>query len=84
MTAAVSGISRLRNTSTNNRKLSSTTIPMNSGSLFERIWLKSAKIAVVPPTSTCSPVPCVAAGTTVSRTFCSRSEVETACGEPFG
>ena len=62
MTAAVSGIAMLRNTAISSRKLSSTTIPMNSGSLRESTWLKSSKIAVWPPVSTCRPVPASAAG----------------------
>ena len=64
ITAAVSGMSRLRNTAINSKKLSRTTIPMNNGSLAERMWLKSSKIAVVPPTRTVSPVARVAAGIT--------------------
>ncbi len=55
MTAAVSGMTRLRNTAISSRKLSSTTTPMNSGSLADRTWLKSSKIAVLPPTSTFRP-----------------------------
>ena len=47
ITEAVSGISRLRNTTISSRKLSSTTIPMNSGSLPDRTLAKSSKIAVV-------------------------------------
>ena len=66
--AAVSGMTRLRNTAISSRKLSSTTIPMNSGSLADSTWLKSSKTAVVPPTSTVRPLPLVAAGITVLRT----------------
>ncbi len=47
ITAAVSGISRLRNTAISSRKLSSTTTPMNSGSLRASTWLKSSKIGGV-------------------------------------
>ena len=68
ITAAVSGISRLLNTAISSRKLSRTTIPMNSGSLRDSTWLKSSKIAVVPPTRTFSPEPREAAGTTAVRT----------------
>ena len=57
MTAAVSGIAMLRNTAISSRKLSSTTTPMNSGSLRESTWLKSSKIAVWPPVSTVRPLP---------------------------
>ena len=65
ITAAVSGIAMLRNTTISSRKLSSTTMPTNSGSLAERTWLKSSKIAVCPPVSTFRPVPRSAVGTTL-------------------
>jgi hypothetical protein len=84
MTAAVSGITMLRNTAISSRKLSTTTTPMNSGSLRDRTVLKSSKIAVCPPVSTCKPVPRSEAGTTCPRTVWSRSAVEASCGAPLG
>ena len=46
------GISRLRKTAISSRNDSSTTTPMNSGSLSASTVEKSSKIAVWPPTST--------------------------------
>ena len=84
ITAATAGITRLRNTVISRRKLSPMTTARKSGSLRERTPAKSSKIAVWPPTRTCTPVPRSAAGTTRSRTVCSRFEVEASCGDPFG
>ena len=50
MTAAVSGMTRLRNTTASSRNDSTTTSPMNSGSLDDSTRAKSTKMAVVPPT----------------------------------
>ena len=50
MTAAVSGISRLRNAIISSRQPSSTITKMNSGSLSVSTPAKSSKIAVMPPT----------------------------------
>ena len=62
MIAAVAGITRLRNTAISSRNDSSTTTPMNSGSLLESTLAKSAKIAVCPPIRTCTPLPALAVG----------------------
>ena len=50
MTAAVSGMTMLRNTTASSRNESTTTRPMNSGSLDDSTWAKSTKMAVFPPT----------------------------------
>ena len=84
ITAAIAGITRLRNTAISSRKLSPMTTAEEQRQLAREHVAKSSKIAVWPPTSTCTPVPRSAAGTTRSRTVCSRSEVEASCGEPFG
>ena len=84
MTAAIAGITRLRNTAVSSRKESSTTTPMNSGSLLESTFEKSAKIAVWPPIRTCRPLPALARGNDVSRSVVSRVLVDAACGEPLG
>ena len=84
ITAAIAGISRLRNTAVSSRKESSTTTPMNSGSFLLSTLEKSAKIAVWPPIRTCTPLPALARGTTVSRSVVSSVLVEAACGEPTG
>ena len=52
MTAAVSGMTRLRNTIISSRNDSSTTRPMKSGSFELSTLAKSMKMAVVPPTRT--------------------------------
>ena len=63
ITDAIAGTTRLRNTAISSRNDSSTTTPMNSGSLLVRTFEKSSKIAVWPPTSTCrSPPSPVASG----------------------
>ena len=46
ISAAMAGISRLRNTAVSSRNESSTTTPMNSGSLLLSTVEKSSKIAV--------------------------------------
>ena len=48
--AAVRGMTMLRNTMANSRKESTTTRPMNSGSLEDSTRAKSTKMAVFPPT----------------------------------
>ena len=50
MAAAVSGMTMLRNTMASSRNDSTTTSPMNSGSLDESTRAKSTKMAVLPPT----------------------------------
>ena len=50
ITAAVSGISTLRNAIISSRQPSSTITKMNSGSLSVSTPAKSSKIAVMPPT----------------------------------
>ena len=50
MTAAVSGITRLRNTIMSNRNDRPTTSAMKSGSFDASTLAKSMKIAVLPPT----------------------------------
>ena len=84
ITAAISGTTMLRKTAASSRNESSTTTPMNSGSLFDSTEAKSEKIAVWPPISTRAPLPAVARGTTVLRSLVSRSLVDLACGEPVG
>ena len=67
MIAAVRGMTRLRNTMARRQNESSTTRPMKSGSFEVRTFAKSAKIAVVPPTYTVTPVPAVTSGMVVCR-----------------
>ena len=50
ITAAVAGISRLRNAIISSRQPSSTITAMNSGSFSVSTPAKSSKIAVIPPT----------------------------------
>ena len=50
MTAAVNGMTMLRNTPASSRKESATTSPMNRGSLEVSTRAKSTKMAVFPPT----------------------------------
>ena len=50
MTAACSGISSERKTTSSSSAESATTMPMNSGSLLARTWEKSTCVAVAPPT----------------------------------
>ena len=63
MSAAIAGMSRLRNTAVRRRNESSTTSPMNSGSLLVRTVEKSSEVAVWPPMRTWRPW-LVEAGTT--------------------
>ena len=49
ITAAVAGISRLRNATTSSRKLSPMMARMNHGSFAFTTVAKSAKVAVTPP-----------------------------------
>ena len=58
--------------------------PMKSGSLALMMAAKSSKIAVAPPTSTRSPLPCSAAGITVLRRCVMRSLVLTSWGAVVG
>ena len=50
ITAAVSGMTMLRNAIISSRQPSSTITKMNSGSFSESTTAKSSKIAVMPPT----------------------------------
>ena len=50
ITAACSGITSERNTISSSSALSSTTTPMNSGSLWPSVVAKSTAPAVTPPT----------------------------------
>ena len=62
ITAAVAGISRLRKAMTSSRKLSPMMVSRNHGSLASTAAVKSAFVALWPPTYTRSVVPCSAAG----------------------
>jgi len=50
ITAACSGITNERNTTSSSSAESAITIPMNSGSLLESTCAKSTCVAVAPPT----------------------------------
>ncbi len=67
ITAACSGITSERNTIISSSAQSSTTTPMNSGSLWPSTVAKSTAPAVTPPTYTVMPVWLSTGGTTVSR-----------------
>ena len=84
ISAAIVGITRLRNTTVRSRNDSSTTTPMNSGSLLASTCEKSSKIAVWPPTSTWMPESPPARGITVLRSRRSRMVVDSSCGDSFG
>ena len=64
ITEATSGTSRLRNTAMSSRNPRMTTTATNGISFEDSLCAKSTCPAVDPPTSTCTPVPASAAGST--------------------
>ena len=84
ITAAVRGMTMLRNTMDSRRKESSTTRPMNRGSFDPSTRAKSTKIAVLPPTKTRTPVPATTAGMVAWRRWSMRSVVAAASGDELG
>src|ERR1700731_3237807 len=84
MTAAVRGMTKLRNTVMNKRKDRRTTSPIKRGSLDESTFEKSMKIAVVPPTRTFTPELETAWGGVSDRRWFTRSVVARPCGADLG
>ncbi len=75
ITAACTGITSDRKTTTRSSAANAITTPMNNGILLDRTWEKSTCDAVAPPTYTRAPVLCSTGGITVSRSRVTRLEV---------
>ena len=82
ISAACTGMTSERKTTSSSSADSSTTIPMNSGSLAENVSDRSMNAAVRPPTYTAAPVP--AEGMTSSRRWLTRLLVDALSGEVVG
>ena len=84
ITAAWTGITIERKITNSSSAESTTTSPMNSGSLLDSTCEKSIEPAVNPPTSTGTPVRCSNAGSTSWRRWLTRLVVASACGAESG
>ena len=84
MTAAWTGITSDRNTTSSSSDASPMTTPMNNGSLLDRTCEKSTCDAVAPPTYTLAPVLRSIGGITLLRRWLTRLEVCELCGEVVG
>ena len=82
--AALRATTTLRNDTSSRSIDSSTTPPISSGIRLAMLCVLSIDVAVTPPTCTASPVPAVAAGSTVSRRWWTRSSVVGDCGPVVG
>ena len=85
MTAACTGITSDRNTTSRSSAASPITTAMNSGSLLESTCEKSTCEAVEPPTYTCVPVlRSIGGRMRVAEAGCTRRVVCSLCGEVVG
>jgi hypothetical protein len=84
ISAACTGITRERNITNKSSAESTTTIPMNRGSLLASTREKSIEPAVKPPTRTGTPVRCANGGRTSLRRWLTRLVVADACGADPG
>ena len=84
ITAACTGITSDRNTTSSSSAATAITTPMNSGSLLASTCEKSTCEAVAPPTYTRAPVLRSIGGITSSRSRATRLDVWALCGEVVG
>ncbi len=84
ISAAWTGITIERKTTSSNSAARATTTPINNGSLLARTCEKSTCAAVAPPTYTRAPVRRSTGGITESRNRVTRLDVCALCGEVDG
>ena len=84
ISAAWTGMTSERNITNSRSADSTTTIPMNSGSLLDRTCEKSIEPAVKPPTSTFTPVWLLIGGSTLWRSRLTRLVVAASWGAELG
>ena len=84
MITAFSGTMSERNTIINSRNDTASTAPMNIGSRSLSVWPSSSNAAVAPPTKARTPVPAVAAGSTLVSSRLMRSTVFWSWGDVVG